>query len=59
MNKPSDNIMTTTELLNIHLNNSDLNITNLSAISKKSVEVVRAILTNYYDSKGWSHPILN
>ena len=58
--------MSTTELLNIHLNNSDLSIADLSAISKKSVEVVRAILTNYYDSKapwnhdakGLSHPIL-
>ena len=51
--------MTTTELLNIHLNNSDLNLTNLSAIHNSSVAVVRGILMQYYSTKDYTHPILN
>mgnify|MGYP006074868023 CR=1 FL=1 len=56
--------MTNTELLNIHLNNSDLNLTNLSNINNSSVAVVRSILVEYYKTKGyphtnssWIHPI--
>jgi len=50
--------MTKHELLNIHLNNSDLNITNLSNIYNSSVSVVRSILIQYYSTKGFTHPIL-
>lgn len=42
--------MTNTELLNIHFNNSDLNLTNLAAINNSSVAVVRSILVEYYGS---------
>jgi hypothetical protein len=50
--------MSNTELLNIHLNNSDLNLTNLSAIHNSSVAVVRCILIQYYSTKGFTHTIL-
>ena len=42
--------MTNEELLEIHFNNSDLNITNLAAINNSSVEIVRDILKDFYDA---------
>ena len=52
------NIMTNEELLEIHFNNSDLNITNLAAINNSSVEVVRDILVEYYNNKSWAPPCI-
>jgi len=50
--------MSNKELINIHLNNSDLNLTNLAAIHNSSVEIVRSILVEYYNTKDFIHPIL-
>jgi hypothetical protein len=46
--------MTSNELLEIHLNNSDLNLLNLSQIHKSSISAVRSILEVYYKDKDWS-----
>ena len=46
--------MTSNELLEIHLNNSDLNLFNLSQINKSSISEVRSILEVYYKDKDWS-----
>ena len=51
--------MSNSELLNIHFNNTDLNLSNLAGIHNSSVAVVRIILSEYYSSKGTCHPILN
>lgn len=53
-----ERIMSNKELINIHLNNSDLNLTNLVAIHNSSVAIVRSILVEYYNTKDFIHPIL-
>ena len=46
--------MTSNELLEIHFNNSDLSLLNLSQIHKSSIPAVRSILEMYYRDKDWS-----
>ena len=53
-NKQKAYKMTNNELLEIHLNNSDLNLLNLSQIHKSNISVVRSILEAYYRDKDWN-----
>ena len=46
--------MTSNELLEIHLNNSDLNLFDLSKIHRSSIPAVRSILDMYYKDKDWN-----
>ena len=41
--------MTNHELIEIHLNNSDLNLKNLAGIAKISVNAARAAIKTHYD----------
>tara|TARA_R110000787_G_scaffold11096_5_gene37179 strand:- start:26 stop:400 length:375 start_codon:yes stop_codon:yes gene_type:complete len=50
--------MTNIELLDIHLNNSDLTLGNLAQIHNSTIATVRAILSEYYAGKSWTSPIL-
>jgi hypothetical protein len=50
--------MSNKDLISFHLNNSDLNLTNLVAIHNSSVAIVRSILVEYYSTKDFIHPIL-
>ena len=42
--------MTNHELIEIHLNNSDLNLGNLAAIAKVSVNEARSIIERHYNA---------
>ncbi len=42
--------MTNYELIEIHLNNSDLNLGNLAAIAKVSVNEARSIIERHYNA---------
>jgi len=46
--------MTSNELLEIHFNNSDLNLFDLSKIHRSSIPAVRSILDMYYKDKDWN-----
>jgi hypothetical protein len=48
--------MTNEELIEIHLNNSDLGLGSLTKIHNSTLSVVRAIITNYYEGRGRTYP---
>jgi len=49
--------MTDKQIIEIHLNNSDLNIKNLAAIHNSDVDTVAGILAHYYCNKPWAESL--
>lgn len=49
--------MTNEQIIEIHLNNSDLNIKNLAAIHNSDVSTVAGILAHYYCNKPWAESL--
>jgi len=48
--------MTNEELIEIHLNNSDLGLLSLTKIHNSKLSVVRAIIKQYYEGRGRDYP---